>query len=248
MPLTLKESVTLLIGYNLGDFNVLTAVDWSRNVFIDQKISYPQDIIQFYFTQTPKEEPYRDSNNIVIVEFNDLSILLKELTDFITSYRLSFEKNKKEIDAINEYLKSPTIEVAERFIDEEEFRREILKLLKENDNYLINGFLELFSKSIDITWERARPKNAFWAYNENLKILMDILEYLNIRTMPPALVESLAYNLNSVAYYIGRSAGQSFEADETWKKRKMSLSVETRDELLNIARARQYSRIKTLLK
>lgn len=247
LPLTLKESVTLLIGYNLGDFNVLTAVDWSRNVFSDQKVNYPQDIIQFYFTDDPQTVPYRDTNNIIIVEFNNLATLLKELTSFIKNYKIEFEKNKKEIDGLNEYLKSPSDEIAEKFIDDEVFRREILALLKDNDNYLINGFLELFSKSIDITWERAKPNGAFGAYNENLKILLDTLEYLNIKSMPPALVESLAYNLNSIAYYIGRSSGQSYEANTTWNTRHEALSTDTKEELLNIARARQYYKLKNLL-
>ncbi len=248
LPLTLKESVTLLIGYNLGDFNVLTAVDWSRNVFSEQKISYPQDIIQFYFTEEPQTVPYRDTNKIIIIEFDNLAVLLKELSEFITSYKSEFEKNKKEIEGLNNFLKSPSEEIAEKFIDDETFRREILTLLKNNDNYLINGFLELFSKSIDITWERAKPNGAFAAYNENLKILLDTLEYLNIKSMPPALVESLAYNLNGVAYYIGNSAGQSYEANNTWNNRHSELSSDTKDELLNIARARQYYKLKNLLK
>ena len=49
-------------------------------------------------------------------------------------------------------------------------------MLNDNGNYLISGFLELFSKSIDITWERGEPRGAFWAQNENLKILLDILQ------------------------------------------------------------------------
>lgn len=33
LALTVKESTTLIVGYALGDVNVLTALDWSQNVF-----------------------------------------------------------------------------------------------------------------------------------------------------------------------------------------------------------------------
>ncbi len=36
LALTIKESTTLLLGYALGDVNVLTALDWSRNVFLER--------------------------------------------------------------------------------------------------------------------------------------------------------------------------------------------------------------------
>src|SRR5262249_26101486 len=39
LALTLKESTTLLLGYGLGDVNVLTALDWSRNVFQHQSVN-----------------------------------------------------------------------------------------------------------------------------------------------------------------------------------------------------------------
>jgi hypothetical protein len=248
LPLTLKESVTVLIGYNLGDFNVLTAVDWARNVYTDNQVNYPHDIIQFYYTDKPKKKPYRDNNNIVIVEFDNLNSLLKKLSEVIDGERAEFLKNKKEIEEINDSLKYPNRTTAEQFIDNEDYRKAVLELFKENDYYLISGLLELFSKSLDITWERARPNLAFEAYNQNLKILLDILEMVNIKTMPPALIESVAYNLNHVAYYIGYSSGQSFEAKATWDNRKVLLPKEAIIELRNIAKARDYYRIKSLLK
>lgn len=247
LPLTLKESVTLLIGYNLGDINVLTAVDWSRNVFSDPKVAYPQDIIQFYYTKTPKDKPYRDYNNIIIVEFNSLSILLENLSEAIKKNNVEFEKRKKQLEKVNNLLQSPSDQVVDQFIDDERFRLSILKLLKDNDSFLINGFLELFAKSIDETRERAKPWRAFHAYNENLKILLDTLDNIDIKAMPPALVEQIAHNLNIVAYYIGTASGQSFEANETWNKRKRFLKSDTITELSNIARAREYVKLKILL-
>ena len=57
-----------------------------------------------------------------------------------------------------------------KFIDDDIFRLSVIRAISKNDVKLISGFLELFSRSIDKTWERAEPKGAFYAYNENLKL------------------------------------------------------------------------------
>jgi hypothetical protein len=114
--------------------------------------------------------------------------------------------------------------------------------------HLISGFLELFSKAIDETWFRARPRNAFYAYNENFILLLDVVENLELSIIPPALLESIAYNLDRVSHYVGRDNGQSIAAYNTWKSRRSSIPQATKTELENIAQARNYIRLKLLLK
>jgi hypothetical protein len=53
LALTIKESTTVLIGYGLGDVNVLTALDWSRNVFKAAETTYQSDVIQILRTESP---------------------------------------------------------------------------------------------------------------------------------------------------------------------------------------------------
>jgi hypothetical protein len=248
LPLILKESLTILIGYNLGDFNVLTAVDWSRNVFKDQVEDYPQDIIQFYHTARPKTEPYRDTNNIIIIEFDDLSKLLDELCTYIIDYSKNFTKTLEGIQNFNKSLITDSEKIADKFLDNQAFRTGILGLFRANRTYLINGFLELFAKAIDLTWERARPNGAFHAYSGCLTMLLDIIEYVPLEIMPPALIEALAFNLNSVASYIGTKSGQSFEAADIWQKRKNLLSNETKIELKNIAKSKNYYALRDILR
>lgn len=243
LPLTIKESVTLLIGYNLNDFNVLTAVDWSKNVFAEQKTNYPQNIIQFYFTSSPSSKPYKDINDIIIVEFDDLSNFLEKLTKFIREEKKKLKETQKELKSLNEFFKT---DLYIDFVDSEAIRKSTLEMLRKNEGYLISGFLELFSKSIDLTWERAKPNGAFYAYNENLIILLDVIENINIKAMPPALIEAVAYNLNRVANYIGSTIGYSLEANRTWKKRKGNIPDETQKELLNIAKVKGYYEMKGL--
>lgn len=76
---------------------------------------------------------------------------------------------------------------------------------------------------------------------------MDIIENIELAKLPPALLESIAYNLDHVAYYVGTSLGESRAAYFTWKKRKDNIPLDTKIELENIARARNYYRIRSLL-
>lgn len=246
LSLSIKESTTLIIGYGLGDVNVLTAVDWSQNVYIDQRIEYPHEIIQLLYAEKPQSEPYRDRNDILIIEFNDLKKILLEIAELVTKEKIIHDENEKKLHEINQIFQNPEEVHVANFIDDDDFRKSVIDAISDNDIKLISGFLELFSRAIDETWERAKPKNAFGAYNENLIILLDIIENIQLSKLPPALLEAIAYNLDRVAFYIGEYRGESRAALRTWKKRKENIPVETKIELDNIASARNYRRIKQL--
>ncbi|MFA6261444.1 MAG: SIR2 family protein [Bacteroidia bacterium] len=248
LSLSIKESTTLIIGYGLGDVNVLTAVDWTKNVYNNQRINYPHEIIQLLYTEIPKSEPYRDRNDILIIEFKELKTILSEISELVKIDKLIDIENEKKLHNLNIIFQNPEEDNVTNFIDDADFRNAVIDAISQNDIKLISGFLELFSKAIDETWERAKPKGAFWAYNENLIILLDILENIELNKLPPALLESIAYNLDRVAYYVGSSLGESRGAYKTWNSRKEKIPVETKIELENIARARNYYRIKTLFK
>jgi hypothetical protein len=78
LALTIKESTTLFLGYSLGDVNVLTALDWSRNVFKSEHGEYPCDVVQIVRNGKPDNSPYRDRHGIAIVETADLSAFFEE--------------------------------------------------------------------------------------------------------------------------------------------------------------------------
>jgi hypothetical protein len=184
---------------------------------------------------------------VLILEFNDLPAVLKELCKEIEEARSRHKEGLKQLETFNRFLKNPTEEVCKRFIADQVFRKGILTMLAENNSFLLSGFLELFAKSIDITWQRAQAKRAFSNYRDNLTMLLDVLDSIPIEIMPPALLESVVYNLSRVTYFVGPSAGQSFEAFSTWQKRKKELPTRTLQELLNTARARKYNRLSMLL-
>ncbi len=246
LSLSIKESTTLIIGYGLGDVNVLTAVDWTKNVYSNQRINYPHDIIQLLYTENPKKLPYRDRNDILIIEFNDLQEVLTEISEVILIDKEIDSENNKKLLELNEIFKNPEDDNIKKFIDDDIFRLSVIRAISKNDVKLISGFLELFSRSIDKTWERAEPKGAFYAYNENLKLLLDIIINIELEKIPPALLESIAYNLNQVSYYVGTLMGESRAAYYTWKKSKVNIPDETKKELLNIAKAKYYFNLKQL--
>lgn len=79
LALTIRESTTLILGYGLGDVNVLTALDWSSNVFKGEQASFPHAVIQVLRKDNPREMPYWDKNGLVIVESSSLTDFFQEL-------------------------------------------------------------------------------------------------------------------------------------------------------------------------
>lgn len=248
LALTIKESTTLLIGYGLGDVNVLTALDWSRNVFKGEEANYPNDVIQVLRKENPSEDPYRDKNGIVIFEVENIAHFFE---DYITTRTAELECKKKEQENLNvvaKKLDDPDGEMIEKFIDDVAFRSEMLKALSKFSIHLISGFISFLNKCIDETWGRAQPNGAFEGYNQNLILILDILTTFPISRFPPALFQTAAYALQRVGYYIGDDAGQSWAAKDTWEKRKSELSKEIVNELQSLAEQHGYNYVKRLVK
>jgi hypothetical protein len=234
------------LGYGLGDVNVLTALDWSKNVFKCGEATYPNDVIQVLRKDNPNEKPYRDKNGIVIIETDDISDFFEKFID-VREEELREKKKEKEalMDLANK-LDEPDGEMIEKFIDDEKFRSDILKVLSKFSIHLISGFVSFLNKCIDETWARSIPDGAFEGYNQNLIIILDILTSFPINRFPPALFQTAAYGLQRVGYYVGDKGGESWSAKKTWDKRKNELSKEVVAELKSIADQHGYSYVKRL--
>ena len=248
LALTIKESTVLLLGYGLGDINVLTALDWSNNVFGTKEENYPNEIIQIVKTDEPEDEPYRDKNKIVIYEVG-------QLQDFFVDYSKSnsiYKAKKQEADKILSDIKkklNPDETLIDKFIDDQEYRKEILKMLANFPVAIISSFESFLNKVFDNTWERSLPNGAFGGYNENLIVQLDILTSLKLEQIPPSLLGTLAYQLDRIGYYVGRDHyGQSFSANDTFNSRKNELSEEIISELSNIARQHHYFYLHKLIR
>jgi hypothetical protein len=236
LPLTIKESVTLLIGYGLGDFNVLTALDWSKNVFESSGSSaYPNHMIQLIRSDKPKLEHY-DRDGISVIEFQDLSKCLANICDYVDERKLDAEKAAKKLRRLETKYADPTEEMINSFLEDNETRNSILSHLKENKHYYINGFLELLSRSLDRVWAKARKSGQFHQYDNYLDILFDIIENIDFDTSPPALVQIVCYGLDKVGNYVGPGYGEAHAAHQTWLKRGTRLPPKTIKELKNISK------------
>lgn len=247
LALTIRESTTLLIGYGLGDVNVLTALDWSKNVFKGEQANYPHDVVQVLRKDNPKAQPYKDKNGIVIIEVQDISDFFEE---FSTAREGLIEKEKERSKKLAELavkLDAPDSAMIELFIDDADFRAEMLKVLGTFSIHLISGFVSFLNKCIDETWVRSEPNGAFEGYNQNLIIILDILTAFQLKQFSPALFQTAAYGLQRVGYYVGDGNGKSWSAKKTWDKRKSELTDEIVKELKNIADQHGYNYVTRLV-
>jgi hypothetical protein len=231
-----------------GDVNVLTALDWSRNVFKGARKNYPHGVIQVLRKKDPAEEPYRARNGVVVVETEELSVFFEE---FSRAHKKAVRRGKKEQEALDNLagkLNSPRSSMIGKFIDDEEFRGETLKVLSESSIHLVAGFVTFMDKCIDETYRRSAPYGAFHGYDQNLIIILEILSAFPLGSFPPALFQKTAYSLERVGYYVGKGPGKSWAAKETWDTRAKTLSPEIIKELQNIADQYGYGNVKQQIK
>jgi hypothetical protein len=247
LALTIKESATLLLGYALGDVNVLTALDWSRNVFRGERKNYPHGVIQVLREEEPAEAPYRTRNGVVIIETDELSKLFEEFMEVRNRVAQEKDKERETLDKLAAKLSAPKSSMIEKFIDDEKFRSKTLKILSESSIHLVAGFVLFLDKCIEETYERSKPSGAFFGYDQALTIILDILTAFPIENFPPALFQKAAYGLERLGCYVGGAYGQSWAAEKTWISRAKELSPEIVKELGNVARLYSYGHLKELL-
>lgn len=247
LALTIKESTTVLLGYGLGDVNVLTALDWSKNVFKGGQANYPNGVVQVLRKDKPREEPYRDKNGIVILETADLSDFFEE---FIKIRVDLVKKEKEDSDRLREIaatLDNPDTAMIDKFIDDPKFREDMLRNLSQFSIHLISGFVSFLDKCIDKAFERSRPYKAFEGYNQSLILILDILTAFPLGKFPPALLQTAVYGLQRVGYYVGKELGKSYAAQDTWNNRKGELTAEMVNELKSIAEQYNYEWVEQLV-
>ena len=100
LSLLFKESTTLIIGYSLGDPNVLTALDWSENVYRNKKkIYYPNGVIQFlYKRDNLNPDPIIHENGIITLEISSIFDIVKDLSDFIEKNKEKYNERESDIN------------------------------------------------------------------------------------------------------------------------------------------------------
>ncbi len=248
LALLIKESTVVVLGYGLGDVNVLTALDWSRNVFGSSTENYPNEVVQIIRAETPKDDPYRDRNGILVVETPDVEVFFDE---YRRTRRRRERREKKRNDLLSELanrLDATSESMLDKFIDDVKFREGVLDALSKHATPLVAGFVSFLNAAIDKTWERSKPDGAFQGYADNLSMILDILMSFNVGSMPPALFETAGYALHRVGYYVGDELGKSFEAKRIWDRRKSKIDESMVEELRAFAEQHRYYYLERLCK
>jgi SIR2-like domain len=248
LALTIKESTTCLLGYGLGDVNVLTALDWSKNVYKKDQGDYPHEVIQIYRTKAPSPDPYRSRDGMVIVEVSEISQFCKEYADAATEWKKERKQRRAKVKQVAGLLSASEPATIKRFIDDDPWRRKVLGMLTKFSVDLVRDFESFLEVCFEETRQRSSKDGAFEAYATDLHITLDILTAFPYASFPPALFPLAATNLNRLAAYIGTGKGYSWAANNTWNARRGELPEETVAELQAIARQYYYSNLSYLLK
>jgi hypothetical protein len=148
LALAMKESTTCLLGYGLGDVNVLTALDWSRNVYEEGDGGYPHEVIQILRQKNPEPDPYRLSNRILVLEVSEISTFFDEYSVTHKAMKADQEKEKKKLKEITKIFKDSKSEYVSKFIEDEKWRRTVLKVLAKYSIDVIAEFEIFFVKAL----------------------------------------------------------------------------------------------------
>lgn len=250
LAMTIRESTTLVLGYSLGDVNVLSALDWSKNIYT-VKNEYPHEIIQAIWTEEPRENPYRDENGNIIIEIDDLKEFLSELSEYLVQKKEEYKDKINELNELLGLLEIDNEDLVDKFMKEEEFRIELLKLASEFEYNMIYSYIEFLTRCI------ARVKQERYTYvdfakcNKCLNILLDVVINYEYKKISPKLFKIVAEELNEVLYHVDiqepksylTANGYSWAATKTWHKRKADISNETLNQLYNYSIKNSLSRL-----
>ena len=235
LPFLIKESTVLMVGYSLNDLNVLSAVDYSQNVYRNICRTIETPIIQLLYKDTsPQYDPYI-KNGIIIQEIDDLSSYFAELIDYIKRYKSLVGKKSNEARKILEFLINSDDGSISEFIIDKESRRNIINAITDLDFefwYIYPSYMAFLNKSLAVLWDRAHVQNAFSYYRNILELLLDVIENVDYTNVPASFLDYLIERFKEIAYYIGSGYGQSWEAKTCWDNRCHNLPQEFVDELI----------------
>ena len=90
---------------------------------------------------------------------------MSDLVAFFEEYILirAEEKKRDEEDnnkllELSRQLADPKENLVEKFIDDAEYRRKVIRILSRFPIHLVSGFISLLDKCIDETWKRSKPR------------------------------------------------------------------------------------------
>ncbi|MCY8930464.1 SIR2 family protein [Bacillus subtilis] len=255
LAMTIRESTTLILGYGLGDVNVLSAVDWSKNIYTEEN-EYPYEIVQALWTATPREDAYRDENGNIIIEISDLEQFLNDLIVYIVEKQKEYDTELAQLNKLIGRLEGENEDFIESFIDNRKIRLTLIELLSRFEHHMISSYIQFLTVCINRVWEKTYENGAFQMYDKYLNIILDIIINYEYKKMSPRLFQLIAQSLDRVLKYVSastsrRAFGESWSATESWHSRKKDISQEMLNQLYHYSKQNildnLYRRLKVLV-
>lgn len=247
LPFLFMESTTLAIGYGIGDANVLTALDWTQNVYKNNNNSRSKNFIQLVRSSKPKD-PY-EVNGIIVIETDSILNTLKEINQYIKKAKEDKAAFDESVRTFIDYYEKISDMGIDEFIDDDTKKAPFVQSINNASDKVSSLGCSFLSRVLSRCWQRCSSEDAFEEYANMLNVLLYCMKNIEYSNMSPALFELIASTLNSLSYYIDISnvnsyysyKGKSKSAKIMWDKEKGSLSPKYIDELKNYANLRFYS-------
>lgn len=228
LPFLIKESTVLMIGYSLNDLNVISAVDYCQNVYNNVSPAYESSLIQLLYERNPKKEPYY-KNGIIVQEISDLTIYLKELSNYVNRYKYNIGKEKKRVQELVEQYINPTYDFLFDVIREKRLRIHVVNLFYGLDRafwYAYPSFIAFIKNALNELWDMAPRHSQGYSYADILDFLLDLIVLTKNRSVPNNYTDFLIDEFIEIASYVGDDMGQSRPANNLWNERKKEIPKE----------------------
>jgi hypothetical protein len=251
LSLLLAESTTLMLGYSLGDLNVRTAMQLARSYSEDQDLrlrSYEGVVVQaLYVPKNPNPEPYRGTNNEIIIETSDLLSLLTEVNAAVQARRKSFRKARRVITSVLQDPKGP-----KKLVDDNELREAFIGALRAFPrSYQASHVVDCLRTALEPVWIAARKDQGFPYYNVFLSFILDVLGGIEVRLLHPIFIEYLAEGFSRIAQYLDpdgpKHVGNAYDATDTWRRRRSELPSDAVQMLNRFARNNHDTKMELIL-
>jgi len=229
----LSESVTLFIGYAVGDINVQSAIDHSE--VYGRRFRNPLVLAQ-WVQKDPKPDPYRGPHGVEVVEVSDVIGLLEEVAERVKAIRAKQEDAISHVRTLRDSSAARDV-----FITDATSRATTVKRMRVTS--VLHGnreVLEALTAVFDAIWSSTIGKDGWPHYMSLVDVLMDCF-VLGSPADSPGVFAFLYGRLHQIAYYINASPtfkmGTAYDATKLWHARWPNVTSEVRAEIRAHARA-----------
>ena len=226
LPFLIKESTVLMIGYSLNDINVLSAVDYSKNVYTNKPPYYDTPIIQLVYSEKPRLDPYVTDQGIVVLEISDICVFLQGFIERDIEYQNEVKETQKKIQELIACFTDASPKQIALFLDDANFRKNAITKITQLPCeywYIFSSFVSFINRSLGELWYKAYQPQAFLYYRDILRVVLDLIEYTQYDKVPIPYIDSIVDWFCEIAPRVGDELGQSFDAMRLFEKRSKSI-------------------------